>query len=81
MGRSCGRSSSRPASAVWTSTGRSQRAAITRDQALERIERRHISTFDLLDPDEVSRGTVLAVNELPPTVEYPVEWLIAVASH
>lgn len=60
---------------------RSQRAAITRDQALERIERRHISTFDLLDPDEVSRGTVLAVNELPPTVEYPVEWLIAVASH
>lgn len=58
---------------------RSQRASITREQALERIERRHISTFDLLEPDEVARGTVLAVNDLPPTVEYPIEWLIAVA--
>ena len=58
---------------------RSQLASITRDQALERIEQRHISTFDLLEPDEVARGTVLAVKELPSTLEYPVEWLIAVA--
>ena len=58
---------------------RSQRASITRDEALERIEQRHISTFDLLEPDEVARGTVLAMKELPSTLEYPVEWLIAVA--
>jgi SAM-dependent methyltransferase len=58
---------------------RSQRASITRDEALERIEERHISTFDLLEPDEVARGTVLAMKELPSTLEYPVEWLIAVA--
>jgi ubiquinone/menaquinone biosynthesis C-methylase UbiE len=58
---------------------RSQRASMTREQALERIEHRHISTFDLLDPDEVRRGTQLAMKELPATVEYPIEWLIAVA--
>ena len=34
----------------------SQRASITRDQALERICAGHISTFDLLDPDEVREG-------------------------
>ena len=58
---------------------RSQRAAITRDEALERIERRHISTFDLLGDEELRTGTLLAMNDLPPTVEYPIEWLIAVA--
>jgi SAM-dependent methyltransferase len=58
---------------------RSQRAAITRDEALERIERRHISTFHLLGAEELRTGTLLAMNHLPPTVEYPIEWLIAVA--
>jgi SAM-dependent methyltransferase len=57
---------------------RSQRAAITREQALERIEQRHISTFDLLDPEEVARGTRLALDQLPPTVEYAIEWLVVV---
>ena len=57
----------------------SQRAAITREQAVERIEQRHISTFDLLEPDEVERGTQLALDQLPPTIEYGIEWLIAVA--
>jgi ubiquinone/menaquinone biosynthesis C-methylase UbiE len=57
----------------------SQRAAITREQALERISKRHISTFDLLDPEEVKRGTERAMEELPTTVEYAIEWLIAVA--
>jgi len=60
-------------------TRRSQRASITRGQAVERIEQRHISTFDLLDPDEVERGTQLALDRLPPTIEYAIEWLIAVA--
>ena len=58
---------------------RSQRASITRAQAIERIEKGHISTFDLLDPDEVARGRQLALDRLPSTVEYPIEWLIAVA--
>jgi ubiquinone/menaquinone biosynthesis C-methylase UbiE len=57
----------------------SQRASITREQAVERIEQRHISTFDLLDPAEVARGLQHALEELPPTVEYPIEWLVAVA--
>lgn len=57
----------------------SHRASIAREQAVERIERRHISTFDLLDADEVLRGTERAKKELPATVEYRIEWLIAVA--
>ncbi len=57
----------------------SQRAAITREHAIERIEQRHISTFDLLAQDELERGTMQAMNELPPTVDYPIEWLVAVA--
>ena len=60
-------------------TRHSQRAAITREHAIERIEQRHISTFDLLAQDELERGTMQAMNELPPTVEYPIEWLVAVA--
>jgi ubiquinone/menaquinone biosynthesis C-methylase UbiE len=58
---------------------RSQRASLTRTEALERIEKRHISTFDLLDPEEVRLGTERAKEELPATVEYHIEWLIAVA--
>ena len=58
----------------------SQRASITREQAVERIERRHISTFDLLDEDELARGTLRAVDQLPTTIEYAIEWLIAVAN-
>jgi SAM-dependent methyltransferase len=58
----------------------SQRASITREQAVERIERRHISTFDLLDGEELARGTLLAVDQLPTTIEYAIEWLIAVAN-
>ena len=57
----------------------SQRATITREQAIERLQQRHISTFDLLPPDELARGTHQALEELPQTVEYPIEWLIAVA--
>ena len=57
----------------------SQRASITREQAIERIEQRHISTFDLLEPAEVARGTQLALDQLPSTIEYAIEWLLAVA--
>jgi SAM-dependent methyltransferase len=57
----------------------SQRAQLTREDALLRIEARHISTFDLLDEEEVRDGTERAVAELPPVIEYAVEWLLAVA--
>ena len=58
---------------------RSQRASLSRDEALERIRAGHISTFDLLDPAEVRAGRERAEKELPPVVEYALEWLIAVA--
>ena len=57
----------------------SQRASLTREEALARIEQRHISTFDLLDEDEVRRGASVAGQELPANVQYAMEWLIAVA--
>lgn len=55
----------------------SQRTALSRAQALERIEERHISTFDLLPPGEVADGTERARRELPERVDYGVEWLLA----
>jgi ubiquinone/menaquinone biosynthesis C-methylase UbiE len=58
----------------------SQHGAIGRGAALERIRGRHISTFDLLDEDEIRRGTELAERELPDPVEYDQEWMIAVAA-
>lgn len=57
----------------------SQRATLSRDEALERIRAGHISTFDLLDPGEVRAGRERAEKELPAAVEYALEWLIAVA--
>jgi hypothetical protein len=56
----------------------SQRATIGREEALERVRGRHISTFDLLDEEELRRGTERAERELPDVVEYALEWLIAV---
>jgi ubiquinone/menaquinone biosynthesis C-methylase UbiE len=57
----------------------SQRRSIDRETALERIRGRHISTFDLLDEDEIGAGLALAERELPERVEYALEWAIAVA--
>lgn len=57
----------------------SRRASLTRDEALRRVSERHISTFDLLPPEEVDEGTERAARELPDTVEYPIEWLVAFA--
>ena len=57
----------------------SQQASLTREEALERIQQRHISTFDLLDEDEVRRGASVAGQELHANVQYAMEWLIAVA--
>lgn len=58
---------------------RSQHASLSRAEALERIRAGHISTFDLLDPEEVREGRERAEEELPATVEYALEWLIATA--
>jgi SAM-dependent methyltransferase len=57
----------------------SQRGSLTRDEALERVRGRHISTFDLLDETELRTGTEQAERELGERVDYAVEWLIAVA--
>jgi SAM-dependent methyltransferase len=56
-----------------------QHAAISREHALERIHGRHISTFDLLDEQEIAAGTALAERDLPELVEYDQEWLVAIA--
>jgi ubiquinone/menaquinone biosynthesis C-methylase UbiE len=56
-----------------------QQAALDRDTALERIRGRSISTFDLLDEDEIRSGTEKAERELPSRIDYEVEYLLAVA--
>ena len=58
----------------------SQHASVSREDALERIHGRHISTFDLLDEEEIRAGTARAERELPEVVEYDQEWLIAIAA-
>jgi SAM-dependent methyltransferase len=57
----------------------SQRHELTRAAALERIRGRHISTFDLLEEDEIAAGTARAERELPERVPVPLEWAIVVA--
>jgi ubiquinone/menaquinone biosynthesis C-methylase UbiE len=59
---------------------RSEHGALSREAALERIRGRHISTFDLLDEDEIEAGTTMAERELPERVENDQEWLIAIAA-
>ena len=59
---------------------RSEHGVLSREAALERIRGRHISTFDLLDEDEIEAGTAMAERELPERVEYDQEWLIAIAA-
>ena len=56
-----------------------RRASIGREEALERIRGRHISTFQLISDDEYRAGVERAERELPPRVEYDLRWLIVVA--
>lgn len=51
---------------------------IDRDTALARLRGRHISTFDLLDPDEVEDGIRRAERELPEHVEIRLEQLLVI---
>lgn len=57
----------------------SQRRAATRDEALERIRGRFISTMQLIGEAEYRAGLERAERELPERIEYALEWLIAVA--
>jgi SAM-dependent methyltransferase len=57
----------------------SQTGSLTREDALERIRGKHISTFDLISEEEYEAGLERAERELPETVDYRVEWLVAVA--
>ncbi len=56
-----------------------QHGSLTRDEALERIRGKHISTFDLISEEEYEAGLVRAERELADPVDYRVEWLVAVA--
>jgi ubiquinone/menaquinone biosynthesis C-methylase UbiE len=53
---------------------------LERATALDRLRGRHISTFDLLDEDEIRAGIAQAERELPERVESPLEQLVVVAS-
>ena len=57
----------------------SQTGSLSREDALERIRGKHISTFDLIGDDEYEAGLARAERELPERVDYRVEWLVAVA--
>jgi SAM-dependent methyltransferase len=57
----------------------SQRGSLDRETALDRIRGRHISTFDLISEEEYAAGLAQAERELPESIDYRVEWLIAVA--
>ena len=56
-----------------------QRHELDRETALARIRGRHISTFDLLDADEVAAGTERAERELGDRVEVRLAWALVVA--
>jgi ubiquinone/menaquinone biosynthesis C-methylase UbiE len=57
-----------------------QRDRIDRETALAKVAGRHISTFDLLEPEEYEEGRARVERELPAEVEYEIRWLIAVSS-
>ena len=56
-----------------------QRASVNRESAVERVRERYVSPLQLLDDDEFRAGLGRMEQELPHTVEYTLEWLVAVA--
>ena len=56
-----------------------QDGAITRATALERVRNLYVSPLQLLDEGEFRAGLERMEGELGATVEYTVEWLVAVA--
>ncbi len=57
-----------------------QTDSLGREDGLERIRERHISTFDLISDAEYEAGLARAEGELPERIDYRVEWLVAAAS-
>jgi SAM-dependent methyltransferase len=57
----------------------SQVGSHDRPDALERIRKKHISTFDLISDEEYEAGLARAEQELPDRVDYAIEWLIVIA--
>jgi ubiquinone/menaquinone biosynthesis C-methylase UbiE len=55
-----------------------QRATVGRDEALERIRGRYISTLHLLDEQELAEGTARAERELPEQVATELHWAVVV---
>lgn len=58
----------------------SQPSSVARDEALERLRGRYISTLWLLPEDEYLAGLARAELELAPETPYSLEWSIVVAS-
>jgi hypothetical protein len=56
-----------------------QEAPLAREEALERIRGRFISTLHLLAPDELADGLARAERELPDPVPSTLDWLVASA--
>jgi ubiquinone/menaquinone biosynthesis C-methylase UbiE len=56
-----------------------QHRTLGREEALQRIRGRHISTFDLLGEEELSAGTERAEHGLPSEVDVRLDWAIVVA--
>jgi SAM-dependent methyltransferase len=56
-----------------------QQSSVGRESALERVRERYVSPLQLLDEDEYRAGLERMEQELPETVEYTLEWLVAVA--
>jgi SAM-dependent methyltransferase len=57
----------------------SQESSVGRDSALQRVRERYVSPLQLLDEDEYRAGLERMERDLPKTVEYTLEWLVAVA--
>ena len=56
-----------------------QRSSVDRESALQRVRARYVSPLQLLNEDEYRAGLERMEHELPETVEYTLEWLVAVA--
>jgi ubiquinone/menaquinone biosynthesis C-methylase UbiE len=52
---------------------------LRREVALERLRARYISTFDLLDEEEIRGGTERAERELPDEIEHTLHFLLVFA--
>lgn len=57
-----------------------QQASASREEALEKIRGRYISTLRLISDEEHAEGVARAERELPERIDYELEWLVAAAA-